>query len=166
MMSRGHLPLVSPWLYRLAVRQVARRIPSGNVPAVRELAGVFCTSPDAKARHLAGEGLRHLKTTEQIETLCHESLLRDNDGLLALARECRYLPSVPAGQALWFFCTAQMEELRRIDPDPSGPLLAAAYRGASAPLRSRARRAARTNGSSVLLALTLAARGLLKRRRP
>ena len=156
MKSCVHLPLVSPWLYRLAVRQVTWRISSGNVPAVQELAAVFCTSPDAKARHIAGEGLGHLKTTEQIEMLCHESLLRDNDGLAALARECRYIPSAPAEQALWLFCTSQMEELRRIDPDASCPLLAAGYRGASAPLRSRVRSAARMNGSSVLLARALA----------
>jgi WD40 repeat protein len=155
MKSCGHLPLVSPLLYRLEVRHIALRIPSGNVPAVRELAAVFCTSPDAKARHIAGEGIRHLKTTEQVEMLCHESLLRDHDGLLALACECRYLPAVPAEQALWLFCTSHTEELRRLDPDASCPLLAAGYYGASAPVRARARSTARTNGSCSMLARAL-----------
>jgi WD40 repeat protein len=160
MKSCGHFPLISPWLYRLAVRRVARRVIAGDVPAVRELAAVFCTSPDPGARRIAGQGLCLLETTEQIDWLCRESLLRDNNALTALATRCGYLPFVPAEQALWFFCTSRMKELRRLDPGDHCPLLAAGYWKASAAIRARALSAARTNGSSALLARTLAGPGV------
>jgi WD40 repeat protein len=152
----GRFPLISPLLYRLSVQRVARRAAAGDVPAVRELAAVFCTSPSPKTRFIAGQGLRLLKTMEQIDLLCQESLLRDNDDLLALACLCQYLPSGPAEQALWFFSTSRLEDLHRLDPEDYCPLLAAGYRRASAAVRARARSAACTNGSCSLLARTLA----------
>lgn len=156
MKSCGALPLISPWLYRLSVQRAARRAAAGDVPAVRELAAVFCTSPSPQARHIAGQGLRLLRNTEQIDLFCQESLLRDNDDLTALACVCQYLPSAPAERALWFFCTSRREELKRLDPEDPFLLLAAGYRGASAAVRARARRAARTNGSCYKLARALA----------
>ncbi|MHB8052094.1 MAG: hypothetical protein ACYDEZ_02150, partial [Methanoregula sp.] len=156
MKSCGAVPLISPLLYRLWVRRVACRAAAGDAPAAQELAAVFCTTPDPGARDIARQGLMHLGTPEQIDTFCRESLLRDNDGLTALATGCGYLPSAPAEQALWFFSTCRMEDLRRLDPGDRCPLLAAGYREASAAVRARARSAARSNGSCALLARTLA----------
>ena len=112
MKSCGTVPLISPLLYRLAVWRVSRRAVAGDVPAVRELAAVFCTSPDPGARGLARRGLMHLKTPEQIDLLCRETLLWGNDALTDLARDNRYLPSAPAERALWLFCTGRKEDSR------------------------------------------------------
>jgi len=152
----GGLPLISPWLYRLSVHRAARRAAAGSVPAVRELAAVFCASPSRQARDIAGQGLRLLKDMEQIDLFCQECLLRNDAGLVSLACACGYLPSAPAGQALWFFCTSRPEDLDRLDPADPFPLLAAGYRRAPAAVRARARSAARTDGASSRLARALA----------
>lgn len=152
----GRFPLVSPWLYRLRVRRAARRAVAGDVPAVRELAAAWCTAAGDGVRDLAGEGLRHLAGADQAGLLCRESLLRESDGLEALARSCRYVPPGPGERALWFFCTAQAEELRSLDPEDHHPLLAAGYYGASSPVRFRARCRARAHGTCSLLAGALA----------
>jgi len=156
MKSCGHLPLVSPWLYRLEVRRVIRRAAAGDVPAVRNLAAAFCTSPDYKARDLAGQGLRNLKSPEQIDILCRESLLHDNDALAALASGCGYLPADPADRALWLFCTSQAGKDRHPFPGNFIPLLAAGYAAADGAVRARARDAARRDGTSSILARALA----------
>jgi WD40 repeat protein len=155
MISCGPLPLISPWLYRLGVRKIARRVTSGEVPAVRELAAVFCTSSDINAREIAGQELRLLKNKEQIDLLCHESLLWDNDGLRTLATGCGYLPAAPAERALFIFCISCPGEIPQPDPENHLPLLAAGYAGSSAPIRARTRTAARANGTCCLLARAL-----------
>lgn len=155
MKSCGHLPFISPWLYRLGVRRIGRRVTAGDLPAVRELAAVFCTTPDIKARDLAGQGLRNLKSPEQIDILCRESLLWDNDVLTALASGCGYLPSIPADRDLWLFCTSRAGELHTLDTGHF-PLLAAGYAAADEAVRARARDAARRDGTSSILARVLA----------
>jgi len=152
----GRFPLVSPWLYRLRVRRAASRAAAGSLPAVLELAAVWCTASVPGARELAGQGLLHLADAEQAGLLCRESLLRDDGSLEALARSCGYIPSGPEERALWFFCTSQTDELRLVDPEDQCPLLAAGYYGAPAPVRLRALCRARTNGSCSLLARALA----------
>jgi WD40 repeat protein len=147
--SFGQLPLVSPWLYRRAVQRIARRVTAGDVPAVRNLAAVFCTSAAGGARNCACQALRNLKTPEQIDLLCQESLLWDNDALTALAAGCGYYPSLPADRALWLFCTSRSGE------PPSPALLGAGYRKASPALRARACSAARRAGLCTLLARAL-----------
>ena len=77
MTSRGSIPLVSPWLYRRSVRRVASRAAAGDIPAVRELAAVFCTAADPMAGSIAGRGLRALVSPEQAGLLCREALARD-----------------------------------------------------------------------------------------
>jgi WD40 repeat protein len=123
--------------------------------AVRELAAVFCTTPDSKARDLAGHGLRNLKSMGQIVILCRESLLRDNDALAALATGCGYLPSIAADRDLWLFCTSRAGELHSVDTGHF-PLLAEGYAAADEAVRSRARYAARRDGTSSILARALA----------
>jgi WD40 repeat protein len=152
----GALPLISPYLYRLSVYRAARRAAYGSVPAVRELAAVFCTAPSRRVRERAVKGLRRLKTREQIDLFCRECLLHNDAGLVSLARVCRYLPLAPAEQALWFFCTSRPEDLDRLDPEDPFLLLAEGYRSAPAAVRARARIAARTDGSSYRLARALA----------
>jgi WD40 repeat protein len=156
----GTVPLISPLLYRLAVWRVSRLAVAGDVPAVRVLADVFCTSSDPGARDLARRGLMYLKSPEQIDLMCRETILWGNDALTDLARDCRYLPTAPAEQALWLFCTGCKEELRLLDQEDSSPLLAEGYRGAPAAVRVRARSAARTNGSCSLLARALTPQGV------
>jgi WD40 repeat protein len=126
---------------------------------VRELAAVFCTSPDIKARDLAGLWLRNLKSPEQIDILCRESLLRDNDALAALASGCRYLPSIPADRDLWLFCTSRNTrtgDLRHLNTGNPFPLLAAGYAAADEAVRARTRDAACRDGTSSILARALA----------
>ncbi|MFA5266489.1 MAG: WD40 repeat domain-containing protein [Methanoregula sp.] len=160
MKSCGNLPLISPWLYRREVRRVIRRVTAGDISAVRELAAVFCTSPDFKARDLAGQGLMDLKFPEQIDTLCRESLLRDNDALAALATGCGDLPAAPADRDLWLFCTSRAGELCHPDTGNPFPLLAAGYAAADEVVRARARDAARRDGTSSILARALAGTGI------
>jgi WD40 repeat protein len=160
MKSCGAVPLISPLLYRLAVRQIARRVSAGDVPAVRELAAVFCTSPNPAARNLAVQGLSHLKSPEQIDLLCREILLRDNEALTVLAAGCGYVPAAPAEGALWFFCTSRSGELRNLDPEDHFPLLAAGYAAAEEAVRVRARYAARRDRSEHILARALAGSGI------
>jgi WD40 repeat protein len=158
--SCGTVPLFSPLLFRLAVWRASRRAVAGDMPAVRELADVFCTSPDPRARDLARRGLTDLKSADQIDLLCRESLLRGNDALTGLARDRRYLPSAPAEQALWLFCSGRKGELHSPGTEEDSPLLAAGYRGASAAARARARYAARMNGSCALLSRALTRPGV------
>jgi WD40 repeat protein len=160
MKSCGHLPVISPWLYRLAVRRVIRRLGGGDVPAVRELTAVFCTSPDPVARDLAGQGLLHLAFPGQVDLLCRECILRDNDDLKDLATGCNYLPSDPAESALWLFCTMQVDELRRLDAGTGFPLLSAGYAAADEAIRLRARDAGKRDGTKSILARALAGQGL------
>jgi WD40 repeat protein len=159
MRSGGYLPFISPLLYRRSVQRVARRAAAGDVPAVRELAAALCTTADAGARTIAGSALRSLVSPEQARAFCRETILQDNPLLLALAQECRYLPAPPAERALYGFCTAGPP-----DPLPAEylPLLAAGYAGASAPIRARARSAARTNGTCSILARALAGRNVTR----
>ncbi|MCK9580549.1 MAG: WD40 repeat domain-containing protein [Methanoregula sp.] len=163
MKSCGQFPLISPWLYRLRVGKLARSAAACNVPAVQELAGVFCTAPGPGARARAVQALRALPAPVQADTLCREALVRDSPALLALVQECRYLPDGPAERALWFFSTGAMEELCRLDPEDHRPLLAAGYTGASAPVRARAGNAARTHGTCSTLARALTGTGITDR---
>ncbi len=156
MISRGSIPLISLLLYRLAVWKASRRVATGDLPAVQELAAAFCDSPDSRARDLARQGLRHLQFPGQAGLFCRESILRNNDALAALARECGYLPPDPAGQALWFFCTSRIHDLRRIDPEEHSPLLSAGYAAAEEAVRAWARDAARRDGTERILARALA----------
>jgi WD40 repeat protein len=160
MKSCGTVPLISPWLYRLEIRRTARLVAAGDGAAVRELSAVFCTASDPQARHRAGQGLMHLKSPEQIDILCRECLLWDNAGLTALVTGCRCLPGNPADQALWLFCTSQEDELRRLDPGISFPLLAAGYTAAEEAIRARARDAARRDRTESILARALAGPGV------
>ena len=155
-MSCGRLPLISPWLYRLEVRRVIRRVTTGDVPALQELASVFCTSPDPGARDLAGQGLMNLKSPELIGTLCRECLLRDNEGLTALATGCGYLPADPADHALWLFCTSRTGDLRRLDTGDHFPLLAAGYAAAEVAVRVQALRVACRDKTCSIIARALA----------
>ena len=156
MKSCGHLPLISRWLYRLAVRKDARHAGTGNVPAVRELASVFCTSPDPAARRIAGQGLSHLKSPEQIDLVCQESLLWDNDDLVSLVTGCAYSPADPADRALWLFCTSRTGEFHRPGNGDHLLLLSAGYTAADEAVRVRARNAARRDGTENILARALA----------
>lgn len=160
MKSCGTVPLISPLLYWLAVWRASRRAGAGDVPAVRELAAVFCRSPDPGARDRARRGLMHLVSQDQIDLLCRESLLWGNDALTRLAGDSRYLPAAPEEQALWHFCTGRQESFRFPDPESACRLLAAGYRGASAAVRDRARTAARMHGSCTLLARALTSTGV------
>ena len=156
MKSCGSFPFFSPWLYRLDVRRAVRRVIAGDVPAVRELAAIFCASPDARARDLAGHGIMHLKSTDQIDLLCQECILRDNDGLTTLAAGCRYLPADPAHNALWLFCTSRSGDLRCPGAGDFFPLLAAGYAAAGAVVQLRTRDAARRDRTCNTLARALA----------
>jgi WD40 repeat protein len=156
MKTCGHLPVISPWLYRLDVWRAVRRAAMGDVPAVRELTAVFCTSPDPKSRDLAGRGLAHLRSPDQIDLLCHESLLRDNDALTALATGCGYLPAAPAGRALWLFCTSPASEHRRPGFGIHLPLLSAGYWNAEVAIRVRALDAAHRDRTDDILGPALA----------
>jgi hypothetical protein len=156
MKTCGHLPVISQWLYRLDVWRTVRRATMGDVPAVCELTAVFCTSPDPKSRDLAGRGLAHLWLPEQIDLLCHESLLWDNDILTTLATGCGYLPAAPARRALWLFCTSPVSELRRANSGIHLPLLSSGYWNAELAVRVRALDAARRNRTDDILGPALA----------
>jgi WD40 repeat protein len=163
MKSSGRIPLISPWLYRLWVGKLARRAETGDIPAVQELAGVFCTAPGPGARARAAGALRALPAPAQADVICREALVRDSPALLTLVQECRYLPADPAERALWFFSTFAMEDLCCLDPEDHRPLLAAGYAGASAPVRARAGNAARTHGTYSTLARALTGTGIKDR---
>jgi WD40 repeat protein len=162
MKACGNVPVISPWLYRQEIRRVARRAAAGDLPAVRNLAAVFCTSPDTGARARAAEGLRHLQNPDQAALLCREAIEWDNAGLHALVRGCRYLPASPGEKAIWFFCTSQPDELCAIDTAEHYPLLAAGYTAADAPLRLQARNAARRDNTCTILARALAGTSVTK----
>jgi WD40 repeat protein len=156
MHSCGRLPLISPWLYRREVRRTVRNAAAGDMAAVRELAAVFCSTPDSCARDLAGEGLRHLETPDQIALVCRECILRDNDDLRALVIGCGYLPADPAGRALWLFCISDISGLIRLGGGDYLTLLAAGYAAAEEVVRLRAREAARGDTACSILARSLA----------
>ncbi len=158
MISGGHLPVISPWLSRIGAWQLARRAAAGDIPAVNELAGVFCTTPDSRVRARAAAALRSLPAKEQSGTLCREALLRDNPALLTLVKESGHLPENPEERGLWLFCTGNPEERSRTGTDGC-LLLAAGYAAASAPVRARARNAAQRNGTCSLLARALMGSG-------
>lgn len=152
MESRGSIPLIGPWLERRSVRELCRRAAAGDEPAVQDLAAVFCTDTDPKARHLAGRALRSIPAQSQADILCDEVLLRNHPALLALAQETGHLPSDPARRALYLFCTsAPVPQQGKKDYD----LLSAGYAGAPAPMRARARAASRAGGTCGTLARAL-----------
>lgn len=155
MIPCGPLPLISPWLYRRSIKRIVRRAKNGDVEAVSELAEVFCTTPDPKARDLAREGLTSLSSSEQIDLLCRIILTRDNPDLLAMANHCGFLPSVPAYHALYRFCTSGSGKSGKPNSEVSADLLAEGYAGASAQVRAMARRVARMNGTGSILARSL-----------
>lgn len=155
MNSCGPVPIISPWLYRISVHQIVRRAAAGDVHAVQELTTVFCTTPDLKARNIAGKALQSLSSEEQINILCHEVLLRDYSALFGLVRDCQFLPSAPADRALFLFCTAGSKNPNS-DPDEYLPLLARGYSEAPPLIRVRARSVARIHGTCSTLARAMA----------
>jgi len=144
-----------PILYRLHLWRLSRQAAGGDIPAVRALAAIFCTSPNPRIRAIAGRRLTHLERSDQADLLCRESLLRDNPDLVNLVTGCGYLPSVTLNRALWFFCTARIDDLRRLDPGDNFPLLAAGYTSGDETIRARARNAARRDGNTTILAHAL-----------
>ena len=123
----GPVPLISPWLYQLRVKQVVRRVATGDIPAVIALAEILCTSKDPSVRILAREELMTQLSAEQADTLCREVILRDHPEFTNLVQERGYSPAGIPERALFFFYTAQTGELCRMDPDGGLPTLAAAY---------------------------------------
>ncbi len=162
MKSGGHIPLISPWLNRLDVWRTVRRVTDGDMHAVRNLAAVFCTSPDSSVRDLAARGIRSLKSPGQIDLLCRECILRDNNILTAVATVCGYLPAAPADRALWFFCTSAPDRLRELDTRDHFPLLAAGYTAAEEVVRARARDTARRDNTCSILARALSGPGVTR----
>jgi WD40 repeat protein len=156
MKSCGPIPFISPWLYRQKIRKLARCAADGDVPAVQELAGLFCTENDPRVRFLAGQGLRALISPEQVDLLCREVILRDNKDLSDRVQEWGYLPSTLPERALFLYCTSRCEELCQIDGEENHPRLAAGYAAAAETIRLRARSVSRTNGTCPVLARALA----------
>lgn len=155
MLSSGSLPLVGPWLYRKEIQRIIRKARDGDVAAVRTLSAVFLLSDDSGARDLAENGLRSLRTPEQVNALCREVLVRNSPVLSHLAQDCGHLPSNPDDRALFQFCTGQpaVEE-------NSTQILARGYLRANATIRARARDAAHRTGTSPLLAQALTSPGM------
>ena len=69
-------------------------------------------------------------------------------------------PPLPQSRLSGFSVPAVRKRSVFLDPEDDCPLLAAGYRGAPAPVRARARYAARTNGSCALLARALTRPGV------
>lgn len=152
MISCGPIPLISPLLYRLSIRQTGRRAAAGNEAAVVELAAIFCTAQDPVAQDIAAKGLRNLPSPEQVDILCRETLLWDNPALSDLVGECRYLPSGPADLALFLFCSGCIDDLLLFDMEEHRPLLSQGYARASCPVRARVRKVARRDKTCTILA--------------
>jgi WD40 repeat protein len=148
-------PLIGPWLYRRSVKELADRAREGDEVAVRNLAGIFCTSHDAAVRHIARIALCSLVALPAIDTLCKEVLIRDNTTLLSIATECNYRPSDPGTQALFLFITGQQELYTQCDPLPHRPLLSSGYTQATSQGRFHARNMAKKNVQCPVLAAAL-----------
>ncbi|MDP3563017.1 MAG: hypothetical protein Q8R70_00860, partial [Methanoregula sp.] len=145
------VPLVGPWLYRRSVKGLAARARQGDMAAVRNLAGIFCTSCDETARDIARTALCSLTSQPAIDTFCAESLQRDNAALLGIAIDRNYLPAYPGMQALFLFVTGQRERYALLDPQPHRPLLASGYAQAPERVRSHTRIAAKKCGQCPVL---------------
>ncbi|MFA4877483.1 MAG: hypothetical protein WC586_08720 [Methanoregula sp.] len=159
--QKKRLPLIGTWLYRKYIRNLAARAADGDETAVPELAGLFSSATDPKARQEAGTGLCSLSKPRGTDALCHEALALNSPALMNLARECGYLPSDPQERAFFLFCT---------DPAGRNALtpgteftdldLAGGYLMTGARVRALARAAARRNKACDILARALCSPGM------
>ncbi len=148
-------PLIGPWLYRCSVKELGARVQQGDAAAVRNLAGIFCTSRDEAARDIARKTLCSLVAPPAIETLCREALERDDATLHSIATERNYQISDPGMQALFLFVTRQQERYAQLDYLVHRPLLASGYNQATNRVRFHARNAAKKSGQYPVLAAAL-----------
>ena len=155
MMSLVSAPLIGPWLYRRSVKELADRARQGNKEAIRNLAGIFCTSRVGIERDIARTALYSLVTQPAIDTLCKEALERDDAALHNIVNERNFLPSDPATQALFLFVTGQRERYAYRDHPPHRPLLAEGYAQATNRVRFYIRSAAHKTGQCSILAAAL-----------
>ncbi len=158
MMSLVSAPLIGPWLYRRSIKELADRARQGNEEAVRNLAGIFCTSRGGVERNIARTALCSLIFQPAIDTLCKEALERDDAALHNIVNERNFLPSDPATQVLFLFVTGQRERYAPLDQQPHRPLLAEGYARATDRVRFHIRSAAHKTGQCSILAAAL--RGL------
>ena len=155
MMSLVSAPIIGPWLYRRSVKELADRARQGNEEAVRNLAGIFCTSRGGVERDIARTALCSLVSQPAIDTLCKEALERDDTALHSIVIERNYLPSDPVTQALFLFASGQRERYAHLDEQPHRPLLAEGYARATNRIRFHTRNAAHKTGQCSILAAAL-----------
>lgn len=146
---------MGPWLYRRSVKKLAGKARQGDAAAVRNLAGILCTSRDETAREIARYALRSLVDLSAIDTLCTEVLQREDAALRSIVIDRNYLPDNPGTQALFLFVTGQRERYAQLDPQPHRPLLASGYTQATNRVRFQTRVAAKRNGQCPVLAAAL-----------
>ncbi|NMB78930.1 MAG: hypothetical protein GYA23_07520, partial [Methanomicrobiales archaeon] len=153
--SIGTVPGIGAWLNRLSVRRIARKAAGGDVAAVRELAEVFCSSPDPKAASLAENGLMHLVSSEQRDCFLHECLLWDTKSLVSLAARLSWRPEKPGLRAVWDFCT---NDTRAGSPYSEHDIAALGdgYEQSDEAVRAQVQRVARRRGECSVLARALA----------
>lgn len=150
MLSRGRIPVISPWLYRRSLQPLSRRAREGDPSVVSPLADVYCTTTDRKARAVAEQALVSLAAPVPAKNLLYEAILRGDDDLAALVLDAQGLPLPPEERSLLLFCSGHAA----LNPD-SAALLAAGYAAAPQAVQARVRDAARSNGTCPHLARAL-----------
>ena len=152
-------PLIGPWLYRNSVKELKDRAVQGDVVAVQELAGIFCTSTDKAVLDITRAAFSSLVSQPAIDTLCKEALERDNPALQSIATDRNFLPTDSCTQALFLFVTGQWKRYTQCDPLLHRSMLAAGYTQTTNRGRFSARNAAKKTGQCAVLAAALMGTG-------
>jgi len=151
----GQVPIIGPLLHRHHARKIADAVHDGDIPAVRELIQIFCTSGNTAVRDISKKALCSLKSPEAVDEFCTAVLSGEEACLLQIARDSGYEPSDSAIRALFFFITSQHTHYDKTDPEPHHPHLARGYARSDARARTRARMYAKKNNHCRILAYAL-----------